>query len=91
MNIKEKNALCIFVKYPEPGKVKTRLQPELTAQQAAKFYKAMVEDLISDADKSDVFDVLVFYPAKTSEDKFKSWLGKTHQYIRQPVKIGIHV
>ena len=37
--------LCIFAKPPVPGKVKTRLIPHLSAQQAALMAEAFLEDV----------------------------------------------
>lgn len=45
---KQKHALVLFTKYPEPGLTKTRLMEEnggnLTAQEAADLYRAMCLD-----------------------------------------------
>ena len=40
------DVLMIFVKYPEPGKVKTRLAKTLGAKEAARLYRVMAEDVI---------------------------------------------
>jgi hypothetical protein len=37
----------VFAKVPEPGKVKTRLQPAFTAEQAAEFYAEMLADVLA--------------------------------------------
>ena len=37
----------VFAKVPEPGKVKTRLQPAFTAEQAAEFYTEMLADVLA--------------------------------------------
>ena len=39
----EKNTLIIFLKYPEAGKVKTRLAKEVGAQKAADIYSYMAK------------------------------------------------
>ena len=36
----------VFAKVPEPGRVKTRLQPAFSACQAAEFYAAMLSDVL---------------------------------------------
>lgn len=41
-----KATLVVFAKWPEPGRVKTRLCPPLTAAQAAEFYGAMLDDVL---------------------------------------------
>ena len=41
-----KAALLVFAKVPEPGRVKTRLSPPLTARQAADLYDAFLRDAL---------------------------------------------
>jgi hypothetical protein len=38
--------LVVFAKQPAPGQVKTRLCPPFTPEQAARFYAAMLEDVL---------------------------------------------
>ncbi len=40
-------ALLIFARLPQPGKVKTRLTPYLPSEDAAKLYDCMVRDVLS--------------------------------------------
>jgi len=40
------NALIIFAKWPEPGKVKTRLSPPLSEQDASDLYRFMLMDTL---------------------------------------------
>ena len=39
-------ALILFAKTPRPGKVKTRLQPDISPEEASKLYQAFVLDLL---------------------------------------------
>jgi rSAM/selenodomain-associated transferase 1 len=41
-----RGALVVFAKQPAPGRVKTRLCPPFTPEQAAGFYAAMLEDVL---------------------------------------------
>ena len=38
--------LVVFAKRPEPGKVKTRLCPPFTPEQAAEFYRCLLQDVL---------------------------------------------
>ncbi|MCP3676887.1 MAG: glycosyltransferase [Deltaproteobacteria bacterium] len=38
------NALVVMMKYPEPGRVKTRLAPPLTGVEASRLYRCFIED-----------------------------------------------
>ena len=40
------NALIIFLKYPEPGKVKTRLAKDIGNEKACAIYKLLAENVI---------------------------------------------
>jgi len=67
-----KNALLIFAKYPEPGKVKTRLCPDLTYEQACKLYKAMTDDIIKNHAGNHQYDVYLCCDPPGSADYFRS-------------------
>src|SRR5688572_19279340 len=41
-----KNRVIVFVKAPAPGRVKTRLCPPLSAEQAVAVYRSFVQDTI---------------------------------------------
>ena len=42
----DRRILSLFAKAPLPGRVKTRLAPELTEEQAASLYEAMLRDIL---------------------------------------------
>jgi hypothetical protein len=57
-------ALLIFAKQPLPGKVKTRLSPPLSLQEAADVYRCMLSDTLAKvADLPGVSVLLFFEPA----------------------------
>jgi rSAM/selenodomain-associated transferase 1 len=60
-------ALIVFAKRPEPGRVKTRLTPPFTSEQAAGFYAAMLEDVLEAsagfAAETDLVPILAIDPA----------------------------
>lgn len=47
MSKAKKKGLILFAKAPQPGRVKTRLVPQLSAEQASGLYQAFVMDLVS--------------------------------------------
>jgi uncharacterized protein len=49
--------IIFFAKAPDPGKVKTRLVPPLTATEAAELHSAFVEDLVTGFQTLARFDV----------------------------------
>ncbi|MFQ5511719.1 MAG: TIGR04282 family arsenosugar biosynthesis glycosyltransferase [Candidatus Krumholzibacteriia bacterium] len=53
--------LGIFVKVPRPGKVKTRLVPPLSPEEACELYGAFLEDLFVRLARLKKIDATVFY------------------------------
>ena len=69
------NVLLIFVKYPSPGKVKTRLSPELTPEQAAAFYRALAEEVVRVQIVSAGYESIVCFAPESARREVRSWLG----------------
>jgi hypothetical protein len=73
----KKEAILFFVKYPEPGKVKTRLGKAIGDAAAAHLYRAFVEEIhlrLMDAG----FSVIVFFDPPEKKEAFSAWLGSPH-------------
>ncbi len=82
MNRDSKNCVLFFVKYPVPGRVKTRLAEQLGSNAAADLYRNFVTDILATLKRLDVNFKIVFAPAD-SKDQFQQWLGKEYSYIPQ--------
>ena len=70
--------LLVFLKWPEPGQVKTRLANDVGADEASKIYKVLVRNVIKQI--SPVFNQLgsicwVFDPLE-KEDEVQDWIWK---------------
>ena len=70
--------LLIFLKWPEPGRVKTRLANDIGAEKAAEIYKILVQRVIQQI--SPIYSQLVsicwvFDPIE-KEDEMKDWIKK---------------
>ena len=63
--------LHIFIKFPTPGKVKTRIAADSSHETAAKIFKSLVEILLSKLSKSRK----IIHYSGAEEKKFKDWLG----------------
>lgn len=74
------NALCMFVKVPRLGEVKTRLQPELSAEESLLLYKAMVRDLVH---RFSDFALFLFYWPHNGGEEIRDWLGDSFHYFPQ--------
>lgn len=65
-NVDKKAVLGIFAKYPEPGKVKTRLCPPLTAVEAAQLYTEALLEIVERLQGQDAYDLVLFYAGECS-------------------------
>jgi len=68
------NTLIVFLKYPEPGKVKTRLAREIGNAEAADLYRGFVETILENT-KSGSYDRVLFYSPLDRVGEFIKWLG----------------
>jgi rSAM/selenodomain-associated transferase 1 len=78
-----RDLLIIFVKAPEPGSVKTRLTPEISANDAARLYKAMAEDIVEAHADASSRDTAVFFTPPEARDAIAAWLGESHTLVEQ--------
>jgi rSAM/selenodomain-associated transferase 1 len=69
------NVLLVFVKYPAPGIVKTRLVPKLTPEQAAALCRAMTEDTLRTTRRSHSYQTTVCFAPASAYREVRSWLG----------------
>ncbi len=70
------NQLLVFMKYPEAGKVKTRLARYLGAKSAEVLYKRMVIHLMKKLDKREQpFIIKIVFSPPGRESGMKNWLG----------------
>ena len=74
--------LILFVKYPEKGKVKSRLAQDLTDNVAAGLYENFVRDIISTLERGSFSLRIYFYPPE-KEEEIKKFLGNNYQYKAQ--------
>lgn len=78
-----KQCLLIFLKYPEPGRVKTRLAAEIGAQAAADLARSMAEDLLEAMKWLDDVDLVVCFDPKERAGDMAAWLGAERTYWPQ--------
>lgn len=77
-----RKCVIVFAKYPEPGKVKTRLTPSLTNTQAASLYKSMLDDTIELLNYSGI-DYEVYCEPAGSIKSFRKLYGKNSVCLGQ--------
>jgi hypothetical protein len=60
--------LALFARQPVPGRVKTRLSPPFSHEEAASLYEAMLLDIVGQHSRAGDFDRAIWYePAEGSE------------------------
>ncbi len=74
--------ILLFVKYPEEGRVKRRLSPELDGSVAAEVYRNFVADLLIRLEAMDASLCICFSPSRYKE-RFIKWLGPDYSYMPQ--------
>jgi len=77
-----KECIIVFAKYPQPGKVKTRLAKSIGNKKAVNLYRMLAEKEIAEADKTGI-DIVVAVSHIKDKKRFKKWLGKERPYIGQ--------
>ena len=81
---KTKNTLMVFLKYPEAGKVKTRLAKDLGDQRAAEIYSEMSLKIIKNVLDASSYQTIIFYDPPEKENEIRNWIGKEEvQYLPQ--------
>ena len=79
------NTLIIFLKYPEPGKVKTRLAKDLGEEQAASLYSIMVKTILKNV-PSDSYNTVIYYDPPDKKEEVKTWIGEVK--VRYSPQVG---
>ncbi|MEN6621869.1 MAG: TIGR04282 family arsenosugar biosynthesis glycosyltransferase [Smithella sp.] len=74
--------LIIFVKYPENGKVKSRLAGYLTNDTAANLYENFVRDILATAEKGP-FEMRIYFDPEEKAKEIRALLGEKYAYAVQ--------
>lgn len=77
-------SLIIFAKFPQPGRVKTRLARRVGSERAAILYKNMVETVLEQTrpENGEYQRLLCFDPPHREQD-FRDWLPSLETFVPQ--------
>ena len=78
----ERRCILVFLRSPQPGRVKTRLAPCLPRLDVVRIYRAFVQDLLATLDAAAVPVQIWFCPAR-ARGAIRRWLGPDRQYRAQ--------
>lgn len=78
------NTLIIFLKYPEAGKVKTRLAKDIGAEKAARIYSNMAKQIVDKVSNSGNYNTVIYYDPPEKKNEIAKWLeGKGFHFSQQ--------
>jgi hypothetical protein len=78
----EDRCLIMFAKYPEKGKVKTRLCQSGDKEMVVRLYRAFIEDLLESLSGGDYQFRIAYHPRERKND-FSKDFGNTYSYLPQ--------
>ena len=76
------NCVVVMIKYPRPGRVKTRLAATVGEVHAVALYRCFVKDVLRTVDAVDAQTMLSIDPWTMRAD-FAAWLGSEHWFQPQ--------
>lgn len=79
----KENAIIYFVKYPTPGKVKTRLAKTIGDQEAVYLYKQLAENNFFILRQCKEADLIVVFDPPEDHLKIHQWLSGADHYVTQ--------
>lgn len=74
--------IIFFIKYPEKGKIKTRLAKDINEDFVLNLYRCFVIDILSVLNKLK-FDFKIYFDPPGSLIKIKKWLGENYTFVQQ--------
>jgi len=77
------NAILYFVKYPTPGKVKTRLAQTIGEDKAADLYRQLAQDNFYILRECKNTDLIVVFDPPEDQEKVHQWLFWGDRYVPQ--------
>ncbi|MBI5075931.1 MAG: TIGR04282 family arsenosugar biosynthesis glycosyltransferase [Nitrospirae bacterium] len=84
-----RNLYGIMIKYPEPGRVKTRLAKDLGSEEAAEIYRRVTEQIMKNtAPAGQDYRRAVFYDPPERQEDFRSWFEHEELVPQQGNDVG---
>lgn len=87
-NAKLSNALLVMAKYPAPGRIKTRLTPPLSPEQAARLYECFLLDTLDLMRQAPEMQRVIAYSPAGSESYFNRLAPDFELVLQQGPDLG---
>ena len=82
--MKKTKAVIVFVKFPELGKVKTRLASSTSKNFAVELYKIVADNIFEEISKlNSGVDVFIFFSEVDDKTKVLKWVNKNFEFLEQ--------
>jgi uncharacterized protein len=89
LQVTRKNLLGLMLKFPEAGKVKTRLAKDIGPEAASKFYRLLAEHIINKtAPKETGYKRFFFCTPESHRPEFEKWLSGEKVKVQKGRDIG---
>lgn len=78
-----RNILIIFIKYPAPGLVKSRLALHLGKERAAEIYRALAEAVVANVTPQapeDDYEISLNYSPESAAQQITAWFPRHHLF-----------
>jgi len=79
--------ILVFVKWPEPGRVKTRLGAEVGNDEAAAIYRQLAERVFALVDEAPADEIRIVFDPQDRETAFRDWIGP---WFRHSEAVSFH-
>jgi rSAM/selenodomain-associated transferase 1 len=78
----ERSSVLLFVKYPEKGKVKTRLASKIGDDAALAVYQELVSSMLDELNKCR-YPRRIYFTPMNAKDNMGDWIGTESTYVAQ--------
>lgn len=69
-----RRVILVFLKWPEPGRVKTRLAAEVGAGEAAEIYRHLAEKVVGIVNEAPADEIRILFDPPGRESDIRAWL-----------------
>src|SRR5216684_1238773 len=78
-----RQAVAVAAKAPRPGRVKTRLVPDLTPEEAAELYACFLKDTLELVESVPGVDIFMSYQPSAAKAQIRELFGDRHPLLAQ--------
>ncbi|HII72557.1 TPA: glycosyltransferase [Candidatus Woesearchaeota archaeon] len=84
------NALVLFAKYPEPGKVKRKISEAIGPEKCAKLCNAFISDIITKTSEKD-YDLYLSFIGHEYKESYRKLFPKAILYVQRGIGLAGHL